>query len=81
MRRWGRRPIRRITAGDDLWRGSLLPLGCAAAPKPFSLCVREIMLTGFGSASHSSGSKPPRHRDSVRLSVRASPRSVPSTPV
>ncbi|MBA1378340.1 hypothetical protein FHK92_11025 [Pseudomonas brassicacearum subsp. neoaurantiaca] len=30
------------------WRGSLLPLGCVAAP--------------FVSASHSSGSKLPRHR-------------------
>ncbi|CAH0291945.1 hypothetical protein SRABI06_04257 [Pseudomonas brassicacearum] len=30
-----------------LWRGSLLPLGCAAAP--------------FVSAAHSSGSKLPRH--------------------
>ncbi|AUO47909.1 hypothetical protein C1C98_21830 [Pseudomonas ogarae] len=33
---------------DNLWRGSLLPLGCAAAP--------------FVSAAHSSGSKLPRHR-------------------
>ncbi|OPA92806.1 hypothetical protein BFW87_16910 [Pseudomonas fluorescens] len=31
-----------------LWRGSLLPLGCAAAPKNRS-------------AAHSSGSKLPRH--------------------
>ncbi|PPK39590.1 hypothetical protein CD175_08895 [Pseudomonas laurylsulfatiphila] len=36
-----------------LWRGSLLPLGCAAAPKnvPFF----------YVSATHSSGSKLPRH--------------------
>ncbi|AVU77797.1 hypothetical protein CRX69_22440 [Pseudomonas rhizophila] len=32
-----------------LWRGSLLPLGCAAAPRYFA------------SATHSSGSKLPRH--------------------
>nr|POA12746.1 hypothetical protein C1892_19555 [Pseudomonas sp. MPBD7-1] len=36
-----------------LWRGSLLPLGCAAAP--------------FVSAAHSSGSKLPRHKSSVIL--------------
>ncbi|MVV49380.1 hypothetical protein EJA72_14200 [Pseudomonas sp. PB120] len=33
----------------ELWRGSLLPLGCEAAPKA-------------GTAAQSSGSKLPRHR-------------------
>ncbi|PMU11085.1 hypothetical protein C1Y11_09095 [Pseudomonas sp. FW305-20] len=36
-----------------LWRGSLLPLGCEAAP---SLSEKK------GTATQSSGSKPPRHR-------------------
>ncbi|PMX23105.1 hypothetical protein C1X57_11580 [Pseudomonas sp. FW215-E1] len=36
-----------------LWRGSLLPLGCEAAPK------------SIASASHSSGSKLPRHNRSL----------------
>ncbi|RAI68426.1 hypothetical protein DOZ80_15815 [Pseudomonas fluorescens] len=52
-----------------LWRGSLsdrrtVPLGCEAAPKP--LCA------GFmASASHSNGSKLPRHKGSAEVSVHA----------
>ncbi|PAW49382.1 hypothetical protein CKQ80_00860 [Pseudomonas moraviensis] len=38
-----------------LWRGSLLPLGCVAAPKTVS-------------ATHSSGSKLPRHNKQSEFS-------------
>ncbi|OPG70543.1 hypothetical protein B1219_19765 [Pseudomonas ogarae] len=44
---------------ESLWRGSLLPLGCEAAL--------------FVSASHSSGSKLPRHRFIVFLERTALP--------
>ncbi|CAI8975948.1 hypothetical protein EMIT0P100_60179 [Pseudomonas sp. IT-P100] len=45
-----------------LWRGSLLPLGCEAAPKP-AVEVYQMDTCGcFGSASRSSGSKLPRHK-------------------
>ncbi len=42
----------------NLWRGSLLPLGCEAAPIP-----SDTKLTA--SAAHSSGSKLPRHSGDV----------------
>jgi hypothetical protein len=38
----------------NLWRGSLLPLGCEAAPKSTDADF-------IASASHSNGSKLPRH--------------------
>ncbi|TFY93407.1 hypothetical protein DYL61_14145 [Pseudomonas nabeulensis] len=46
---------------QPLWRGSLLPLGCVAAPN-------------LGSAAHSSGSKLPRHSEAyfLKRSVSAS---------
>ncbi|QDH68548.1 hypothetical protein FKZ69_11185 [Pseudomonas azotoformans] len=45
-----------------LWRGSLLPLGCAAAPtSPIATCLNERG-EGIGAASLPSGSKLPRHR-------------------
>ncbi|MVV49464.1 hypothetical protein EJA72_14635 [Pseudomonas sp. PB120] len=37
---------------EPVWRGSLLPLGCVAAP--------------FVSAAHSNGSKLPRHSGSLQ---------------
>ena len=42
----------------NLWPGSLLPLGCAAAPNPVHAKLRA-------SAAHSSGSKLPRHSGDV----------------
>ncbi|MSU92596.1 hypothetical protein C1X35_09300 [Pseudomonas sp. FW306-1C-G01A] len=39
-----------------MWRGSLLPPGCVAAPK------NVAAMPVFVSATHSSGSKLPRHR-------------------
>ncbi len=47
-----------------LWRGSLLPLGCEAAPKPFDADY-------MASAPHSNGSKLPRHKGSAEVSVHA----------
>ncbi|KAB0512829.1 hypothetical protein F7R05_17395 [Pseudomonas koreensis] len=44
-----------------MWRGSLLPLGCEAAPKS--------AIAGVGSPSASSGSKLPRHSVQVLLSI------------
>ncbi|POA47718.1 hypothetical protein C1893_13240 [Pseudomonas sp. MPR-ANC1] len=35
---------------ETLWRGGLPPFGCAA------------VVNSFGSASHSNGGKPPRHK-------------------
>ncbi|APV43152.1 hypothetical protein PFAS1_12745 [Pseudomonas frederiksbergensis] len=47
--------------GACLWRGSLLPLGCAAAVKPArAVCLKECR----GTASRSNGSKLPRHNGS-----------------
>ncbi|MBA4360172.1 MAG: hypothetical protein C0411_05525 [Pseudomonas sp.] len=45
-----------------LWRGSLLPLGCEAAPKPATQLHQANSSDRNGSAAHSSGSKLPRHR-------------------
>ncbi|KAB0515841.1 hypothetical protein F7R05_01000 [Pseudomonas koreensis] len=50
---------------DPLWRGSLLPLGCEAAPAFF----RKTVQTGFAPAAQSSGSKLPRHRGLVYVVV------------
>ncbi|HCT05704.1 MAG TPA: hypothetical protein DIW86_10120 [Pseudomonas sp.] len=44
-----------------LWRGSLLPLGCIATPNQAISLHQAQGCDGFGSASHSSGSKLPRH--------------------
>ncbi|KAB0516107.1 hypothetical protein F7R05_02395 [Pseudomonas koreensis] len=46
--------VTRITT----WRGSLLPLGCAAVAKT----AKPMRLTNFGRASRRSGSKLPRHK-------------------
>ncbi|QBQ10846.1 hypothetical protein DCC84_14415 [Pseudomonas sp. SXM-1] len=45
-----------------LWRGSLLPLGCVAAPIRSS---EEIAESGFRAAARPSGSKLPRHKGAV----------------
>ncbi|KAB0566710.1 hypothetical protein F7R03_14150 [Pseudomonas palleroniana] len=48
-----------------LWRGSLLPLGCEAAPnRAIDMCQIHFV-NRSGSASHSSGSKLPRHASSL----------------
>ncbi|PMV90332.1 hypothetical protein C1X35_01815 [Pseudomonas sp. FW306-1C-G01A] len=47
---------------DPLWRGSLLPLGCEAAPKRLAERDSQIMPDGLTAASRSSGSKLPRHK-------------------
>ncbi|TFF05036.1 hypothetical protein EXW72_20405 [Pseudomonas sp. BCA14] len=44
-----------------MWRGSLLPLGCAAAPNQATELHLMQRANRFGSASHSNGSKLPRH--------------------
>ncbi|KAA0984462.1 hypothetical protein FQ192_27790 [Pseudomonas sp. ANT_J12] len=41
-----------------MWRGSLLPLGCAAVANPDN----SVRLKSEGAASQPSGSKLPRHR-------------------
>ncbi|TFF13614.1 hypothetical protein EXW72_00135 [Pseudomonas sp. BCA14] len=55
----------------NLWRGSLLPLGRVAAP--------ALGLKKTGPAAQSSGSKLPRHSDSVapQLTGWASPSHTP----
>nr|POA14539.1 hypothetical protein C1892_10440 [Pseudomonas sp. MPBD7-1] len=47
---------------EPLWRGSLLPLGCTAAPKHSTQLALHTRLCGSGAASRPSGSKLPRHR-------------------
>ncbi|AUM71185.1 hypothetical protein C0J56_21585 [Pseudomonas fluorescens] len=44
-----------------LWRGDLSPLGCAAAPYKYP---DTAQIAGFRGASHPSGDKSPRHKDS-----------------
>ncbi|OYQ20684.1 hypothetical protein B7L09_11630 [Pseudomonas mandelii] len=44
-----------------MWRGSLLPLGGEAAPKPVNAVNQRNRISPFGSAAHSSGSKLPHH--------------------
>ncbi|TPG72649.1 hypothetical protein EAH78_28815 [Pseudomonas arsenicoxydans] len=45
-----------------MWRGSLLPLGCEAAPRRLT---RHTAQAGYATASQSSGSKLPRHKGLV----------------
>ncbi|KAA0986998.1 hypothetical protein FQ192_22870 [Pseudomonas sp. ANT_J12] len=47
-----------------MWRGSLLPLGCAAAPTRSTRYVRQNAVAGFTTAAQPSGSKLPRHKSS-----------------
>ena len=51
-----------------LWRGSLLPLGCEAGPMEATEIILGVGDAWVGSASHSSGSKLPRHKN--RLCIR-----------
>ncbi|QBQ08756.1 hypothetical protein DCC84_02875 [Pseudomonas sp. SXM-1] len=44
-----------------LWRGSLLPLGCGAAPISSPRSIRKSSKQVSGAASRPSGSKLPRH--------------------
>ncbi|EJF71148.1 hypothetical protein A462_14303 [Pseudomonas sp. Ag1] len=44
------------------WRGSLLPLGCEAAPTPANGVFLEKRGEFIGAAAQPSGSKLPRHR-------------------
>ncbi|PRW94851.1 hypothetical protein C7A10_04280 [Pseudomonas fluorescens] len=48
---------------QHLWRGSLLPLGCAAAPTRLPYLFSQTALAAFRAAARPSGSKLPRHRD------------------
>ncbi|MDT9676242.1 hypothetical protein F6R97_16875 [Pseudomonas sp. JV414] len=42
-----------------MWRGGLPPFGCEAVVKSvYAVCLKECQ----GSAAHSNGGKPPRHR-------------------
>ncbi|AUO26079.1 hypothetical protein C1X89_14625 [Pseudomonas sp. GP01-A8] len=50
---------------DPLWRGSLLPLGCAAVVKSAPALFQEECI---GTASRSSGSKLPRHKSGRHIS-------------
>ncbi|MVV48144.1 hypothetical protein EJA72_07795 [Pseudomonas sp. PB120] len=45
-----------------MWRGSLLPLGRAAAPQFISSSVRHTAFARMTTASQPSGSKLPRHK-------------------
>ncbi|POA46660.1 hypothetical protein C1893_19150 [Pseudomonas sp. MPR-ANC1] len=44
-----------------LWRGSLLPLGCEAAPKQMTAVSQLDLGDWFTTAAPPSGSKLPRH--------------------
>nr|POA14313.1 hypothetical protein C1892_11645 [Pseudomonas sp. MPBD7-1] len=50
-----------------LWRGSLLPLGCEAAPNNPMPCSQTDRAGRFTTASPPSGSKLPRHKSCARL--------------
>ncbi|PMU09298.1 hypothetical protein C1Y11_17175 [Pseudomonas sp. FW305-20] len=45
-----------------MWRGSLLPLGRAAAPKPYAAFLHAYRIQRYATASQPSGSKLPRHK-------------------
>ncbi|ALI04701.1 hypothetical protein AO353_27950 [Pseudomonas fluorescens] len=51
---------------DQLWRGSLLPLGREATLKPATASIQMERDCRITTASQSSGSKLPRHRFCVR---------------
>ncbi|QDV96856.1 hypothetical protein FFH90_022210 [Pseudomonas sp. ATCC 43928] len=55
-----------------LWRGSLLPLGCEATPKPALALHQAVCVCLFASAAQPSGTvrrsdKLPRHRAVVKI--------------
>ncbi|MCE6977322.1 hypothetical protein EI534_07910 [Pseudomonas frederiksbergensis] len=47
-----------------LWRGSLLPFGCAAVVKPEHRLFQTNRDYSIGAAAQPSGSKHPRHKSS-----------------
>ncbi|OOQ46168.1 hypothetical protein AO361_24415 [Pseudomonas fluorescens] len=56
----------------SLWRGGLPPFGCEAVAKTASaMCLKK----GWGSASHSNGGKPPRHKSSLLQGIYVMVRS------
>ncbi|KAB0512672.1 hypothetical protein F7R05_16585 [Pseudomonas koreensis] len=52
---------------SNLWRGSLLPPGCAAAPKPDTAVPQGNQVHRVATAAQPSGSKLPRHRGIFRF--------------
>ncbi|KAA0988181.1 hypothetical protein FQ192_17025 [Pseudomonas sp. ANT_J12] len=48
-----------------LWRGSLLPLGCEAAPYPNCELFQTDCIRRMTTAAQPNGSKLPRHKGSV----------------
>jgi len=73
-RKWGESTQRRwqngnrltntasVRVADNLWRGSLLPLGCEAAPKQALVFLQVDTIAGFRAASKPNGNKFLRHR-------------------
>ncbi|PWB28843.1 hypothetical protein DCO47_21995 [Pseudomonas sp. NDM] len=62
-----------------MWRGSLLPLGCEAAPNPYTAVYSGVLPTPVATTASPSGSKLPRHRAGVSTQSPYSPH-IPSTP-
>ncbi|PUA46807.1 hypothetical protein C5U62_02160 [Pseudomonas protegens] len=61
-----------LVAACSSWRGSLLPLGCAAAPNPDDAVHQDVW--GCGPI----GSKLPRHRSANRVATRPATESLPA---
>ncbi|POA19865.1 hypothetical protein C1886_11045 [Pseudomonas sp. FW300-N1A1] len=57
--------VRSVEHTHTLWRASSLALGCTAAPRPVAECYLKDCNRLVGAASQPSGSKLPRHADSV----------------
>jgi len=57
-----------LHCGDSLWRGSLLPLACAAGPLHF---FRTDRIARFTTAAQPSGSKLPRHKSTRPRNFRS----------
>jgi len=60
-----------VRGGDHLWRGSLLPLDCAAIVKSDTSISLTLRIEWSGAASQPSGSKLPRHKSTVIFSSSA----------
>jgi len=56
--------------GAYLWRGSLLPLACEAAPKPGGAVRQLNRIRCFTTAAQPSGSKLPRHKMELVADLR-----------
>jgi len=52
-----------ICLEQNLWRGSLLPLGCEATPKASAAQYQPDRISSLATASQPSGSKLPRHKN------------------